>query len=399
MCCDKMRNAGLKSKLEMKSPHIGRFEKGKAYRYSVAVLAAVIAVLMRLALSPVLHDRNAYHTAWLGVIFSAWYCGVGPAIVTAIIELLSVWYWLLPPTHSFALQNPKVEIPGMISFLVFSGCIIALGETNRRSLQRSKQTEGNLRLFQEELEKKVEERTAELNSATDSLRELSARLQQLSDDERRRIARELHDGIGQLLAAFSMNNAAMQAQIHKLDSAAARAFSDNIAITDQISREIRTLSHLLHPPLLDIAGLASAIRWYVDGFTERSGIKVDLSIPENLGRLSDEREIAIFRMIQECLTNVHRHSAGATVSIRVQQQDHTLLAEVQDAGKGISSEKQRELNSSGGAGVGFRGMRERLRQLGGTLEIHSDANGTAVRAMLPTEVNPADTTESAKRRA
>jgi signal transduction histidine kinase len=130
----------------------------------------------------------------------------------------------------------------------------------------------------------------------------------MGDDERRRIARELHDGVGQLLAAISMNNAIVQEQPYKLDSAAARAFSENVSLVKQINREIRTLSHLLHPPLLDVAGLASAIRWYVDGFSERSRIKVDLDLPDQLARLSDEMEIAIFRMIQECLTNIHRHS-------------------------------------------------------------------------------------------
>jgi two-component system NarL family sensor kinase len=152
---------------------------------------------------------------------------------------------------------------------------------------------------------------------------------------------------------------------------------------EQISREVRTISHLLHPPLLDAAGLASALRWYVDGFSERSKVKVDLSIPAEFGRLSDEMEIAIFRMVQECLTNIHRHSGGAIAMIRVHEEDHRILVEVRDEGKGISLEKQQELNSSGRTGVGFRGMRERLRQLGGTVEIRSDGAGTAVTAILP----------------
>ncbi|MFZ1157538.1 MAG: ATP-binding protein [Candidatus Sulfotelmatobacter sp.] len=154
-------------------------------------------------------------------------------------------------------------------------------------------------------------------------------------------------------------------------------------MVEQISREIRTISHLLHPPLLDVAGLASALRWYVDGFSERSQIKVDLQIPEPFRRLSDEMEIAIFRMVQECLTNIHRHSGGTSAAIRVHEQDHRIVVEVQDRGKGIPLEKQLELSSSGRTGVGFRGMRERLRQLGGALEIRSDNAGTAVTATLP----------------
>lgn len=159
---------------------------------------------------------------------------------------------------------------------------------------------------------------------------------------------------------------------------------------EQISTEIRTISHLLHPPLLDVAGLASALRWYVDGFSERSKIKVEVDISVELGRLSDEMEIAIFRMVQECLTNIHRHSGASSALIRLYEEDHGILVEVQDRGKGISLEKQLELSSSGRTGVGFRGMRERLRQLGGSLEIQSDGSGTTVRAMLPAELSASD---------
>jgi signal transduction histidine kinase len=204
----------------------------------------------------------------------------------------------------------------------------------------------------------------------------------MQDEERRRLARELHDSVGQTLAALSMNIAIIQAQSDKLDLSGARAVSENAHLVDQVSREIRTISHLLHPPLLDIAGLASALRWYVDGFSERSNIKVDLEIPSDFGRLPDELEIAIFRIVQECLTNIHRHSGSNTATIRLHQESHHLTVQVQDSGKGIRPEKQRELIESGRGGVGFAGMRERLRPLGGTLEIKSDGSGTVVSAVL-----------------
>jgi PAS domain S-box-containing protein len=212
--------------------------------------------------------------------------------------------------------------------------------------------------------------------------EFASRLQNMQDEERRRIARELHDSVGQLLAAISMNIALVQSQSHKLDSTAARAVSDNAMLVEQVSSEIRTISHLLHPPLLDIAGLASALRWYVDGFSERSKIKVDLEIPDHLPRLAAEMEIAIFRMVQECLTNIHRHSGSATATIRLRQEGDRLVIKVQDEGKGIPLEKQRELVDSGRGGVGLGGMRERLRQLGGALEIQSEGSGTVVCATL-----------------
>jgi signal transduction histidine kinase len=360
-------------------------ERDDARRYVIAIVAAVISVFLRRALAPFLGVDNPYHVAWIAVTFTAWYCGAGPAILTALLEALSVWYFFIPPFNSFAMQDPKTQIPAMIGFLIFSGLIIALGETNRRSFRKFKSADEELRRLKADLESKVEERTAELKSATESLRELSGRLQQMSDDERRRIARELHDGVGQLLAALSMNNAVVQEQAFRLDGAAARALSENSAITEQISREIRTLSHLLHPPLLEVAGLASAIRWYVDGFSERSRIKVDVDVPEKLVNLSDEMQIAIFRVIQECLTNIHRHSGGSSALIRVEQDDHQLRVNVQDRGKGIPPEKQLDLASPGRTGVGFRGMRERLRQLGGTLEIQSDTSGTVVSAILPVD--------------
>jgi PAS domain S-box-containing protein len=232
------------------------------------------------------------------------------------------------------------------------------------------------------LEKRVQERTAELRAANENLRDLSARLLKVQDEERRRLARELHDSVGQILAALSMNISVVQEQSHKLDSLAARAVSENAQLVQQASSEIRTLSHLLHPPLLDIAGLASSLRWYVDGFSERSKINVDLDIPADFARLSDDVELAIFRIVQECLTNIHRHSGSTTAAIRILQENGHLRVEVQDNGTGIPKEKQRELVESSRGGVGFGGMRERVRQLGGTLDIQSNGNGTVVSATL-----------------
>jgi PAS domain S-box-containing protein len=232
------------------------------------------------------------------------------------------------------------------------------------------------------LEKRVQERTAELAAATESLRDLSAHLMRVQDDERKRLARELHDSVGQILAALGMNIAVVQSQAHKLDPVAARAASENAQLVQQVSSEIRTMSYLLHPPLLEIAGLVSALRWYVDGFSERSGIKIDLELPSSLDRLSSEAELTIFRMVQESLTNIHRHSGSATAAIRIHQAGNHLMIQVRDSGKGIPLEKQLELTGSGRGGVGIRGMRERLRQVGGTFEIQSDGTGTTVTATL-----------------
>ena len=212
--------------------------------------------------------------------------------------------------------------------------------------------------------------------------ELAARFQRMQDDERKRIARELHDSVGQLLAAIGMNISVVQLQSHKLDAEGTRAVSENAMLVEQVSREIRTISHLLHPPLLDVAGLVSALRWYVDGFSERSKIKVDLDIPSDFGRLPDEVEIAIFRIVQECLTNIHRHSGSDSAIITLAKENDSLTVQVKDNGKGIPKEKQRDLLESGRAGIGFGGMRERLRQLHGSLDIQSEGRGTTVIAKL-----------------
>ena len=367
----------------MRESGVSTFRHEIAVRYGLAILAAMAALLIRELLSPFLGSDNPYHTVWAAVVFSAWYCGVGPAIVTTLLGGVGVWYYFLPPVRSFQLQDPRTEISGMAGFLFFSGLIIVLGETNRRSLNRSQRAEDELKKAHDELERKVQERTADLKSANANLGELSSRLQQIRDEERRQIARELHDSVGQLLTALSMNISVVQSQVGHLDPAAVRAVSENASLIQQLSQETRTISHLLHPPLLDVAGLASAVRWYVDGFSERSKIKIDVDIPEEFRRLPDEMEIAIFRMVQECLTNIHRHSGATAAAIRMHEEDHRVLVEVEDNGNGISLEKQLELSSPGRSGVGFRGMRERFKQLDGSLEIYSEGKGTTVVAMLP----------------
>jgi PAS domain S-box-containing protein len=241
-----------------------------------------------------------------------------------------------------------------------------------------------VRKAREELELRVKERTAELSKANEGLRDLSARLLQVQDEERRRIARELHDSVGQLLAAVKMNISAVQATA--LDPVAAKAAAENLSLIDQISDDIRTVSYLLHPPLLDEVGLPSALEWYIQGFSERSKIPVSLDIDGDFGRLDKDMEIAIFRMVQECLTNVHRHSNSPRAGVRLAQKQGQIVVEIADAGRGIPPEKQDGLKASGQMGVGFRGMRERIAQLGGVLEIHSNGKGTVVAATVPFEV-------------
>jgi signal transduction histidine kinase len=207
----------------------------------------------------------------------------------------------------------------------------------------------------------------------------------LQDEERRHIARELHDSTGQMLAALSMTLTPLVQGVSKLDPVSLNLVEESLRLTHELSNEVRTFSHLLYPPLLDEVGLSSAIRLYLEGFAERSKVQVDLQIPPEFGRLPRELETAIFRMVQECLTNIHRHSGSPIAKVSLSRSDGEIRVEAQDRGNGISPQKRSEMDLSGGTGVGIRGMRERVRQLGGSLEIVSpgDGAGTTVIARFP----------------
>jgi signal transduction histidine kinase len=252
---------------------------------------------------------------------------------------------------------------------------MVLGEVRRRDSERLRNAQG-------ELENRVRERTAELDAANQKLRRLTSRLLELQDEERRRIARELHDSIGQMLAALSMNLSAARADIDRLTRTTA-TLTDSEDLVQEMCKEVRTISHLLHPPLLDEAGLSSALGWYAEGFARRSNISVNLDCPDDFGRIPREMETAIFRLVQECLTNIHRHSRSSTAKIRLQRSNRDVVIQVEDKGKGIPPEKIDRMTSAGMPGVGITGMKERVRQLGGTLEISSDHSGTTVVARLP----------------
>ena len=467
-------------------------------RYFLGVLAGVGSVLLRDFLSPFFGEHNPYHTAWLSVVFAAWYCGLGPSIVTVTIGAAGIWYFFLAPVHSFGGKGVP-GVSGLLGFLVFSAVIIALGESTRRSIAKREQAEQDLRRAQEELEERVRERTAALQKRTaeviekatlldlandaifiksktsgdaitywnkgaerlygwtageahgqnpaellrtsypiplaeieqhevwegellhstrdgrriivasrwttlrdesgkpigwmeintditdrkraeNAARSLSGRILNVQDDERRRIARGLHDSLGQYLAALKMQLSIMSMSNGEQSALIAEA-SD---IVDHCITETRTVSHLLHPPLLDEAGFSSAARWFVEGFADRSGIAVDLSLPPDLGRLSNDVEIALFRALQEALTNVHRHSGSPKAEIRVTLEQNQVRLEIHDYGQGMPPDTLRQLNEGAGkTGVGVAGMRERVRELGGYMMIQSGSPGTLLMVVLP----------------
>jgi signal transduction histidine kinase len=227
--------------------------------------------------------------------------------------------------------------------------------------------------------------------AEEALRTLSGQLLHSQDEERRRIARELHDSAGQVIAALSMTLAPVESENGKIPPRTARAIKESLGLINDLSNQVRTIAHLLHPPLLDEIGLASALRVFLEGFGERSKIKVTLEIPRQFERLPQELETAIFRIVQECLTNIHRHSGSQVARTRITRPDGQVITrpdgrvrvEVADRGRGIPPNKQKAMDSAGTAGVGIRGMRERARQLGGTLDINSGTQGTVIVARSP----------------
>jgi len=574
---------------------------GPAFRYALVIFATAVALYTRYLLTPLYGNGNPYHTVWLAVAFSAWYCGLGPSIVATILSTLGVCYWFLPPPHSFAIQD-RSDAYGIVGFLAFSSAIIVLGESNRRRFAArsrlaaivessgdaivSKDLDGIIttwnkgaeRLFgysateatgrhitliipsdrqdeevmilarlrrgeqvdhfetvrirkdgvavdvsltispvrdnrdrvigaskvarditqQKHIERALRESEERFRAIVDTtpecvkliatdgtllhmnasglkmvgadsaevvvgksvydlispehqdrfrefnnkicrgkkgslefdmvgLRgqrrhmethaapfrntdgtvvqlamtrditqrrqaeraikeaEFSARILRLQDEERRRIARELHDGVGQLLAAMSMNASRLEKEKAKLSPDTARCAEENSRLIEQASADIRTISYLFHPPLLDEMGLHSALKWYIEGFTERSKIAAKLELPadEDGERLPPDYELCLFRIAQECLTNIHRHSGSSTAVVRLLRSRGEIKMEVSDEGKGLDQGTQTKIASGETAGVGLRGMQERVRPLGGSVEIQSNGKGTRVTARLP----------------
>ncbi|MGH8289384.1 MAG: histidine kinase, partial [Steroidobacteraceae bacterium] len=218
--------------------------------------------------------------------------------------------------------------------------------------------------------------------AEEDLRHLSAELMRLQDEERRRIGRDLHDSTGQTLAALEIGLSELKRQATSLPAATGERLEECIRLAAQCSAEIRTASYLLHPPLLDELGLLSALRWLADGLRARSGLEVRLQLPQDLQRLPAEEELAFFRVAQESLTNVHRHSSSPWVAIRLRARIGELVLEIEDGGRGIFPSSAAD-HDGGGVGVGVMGMRERIRELGGSFVIESTSSGTLIRASLP----------------
>jgi PAS domain S-box-containing protein len=269
----------------------------------------------------------------------------------------------------------------------------------KRNNQALRESEERLRALSNSLEiqvrsrtEELEQRNAEILQQSEQLRELSSRLLKTQDDERRHIARELHDSAGQLIAALGMSLAAIH-QHAKENPSLAEALGDTQNLVQQLNKEIRTTSYLLHPPLLDETGLSQAIQWYMQGLMERGGLEIELDIARDFGRLPAELEMAVFRIVQESLTNIHRHAGSKTATIRLSRGMEYVLLEIQDYGKGISVEKLAAIRAQR-TGVGITGMRERVRHFKGEMDIQSNSTGVTISVRLPLPVSPAPGAEA-----
>jgi PAS domain S-box-containing protein len=227
-------------------------------------------------------------------------------------------------------------------------------------------------------EQKIAAQTQQLHEVNRELRHLSSRVVAIRDEERRRLGRELHDSQGQYLAAIKMNLELVETTESSLAPVQKSALNEAISLLERSMKEIRLISHLLHPPLLDEIGLQAVVPWYVTSFSERSGIQIDLEMPRDVKKLPDHVELTVFRVLQESLTNVHRHSGSKIAKVRLMPENTHIILEVADQGQGMPPQNSHQVT-----GVGITGMRERVSELGGKFEISSGSGGTLVRVVLP----------------
>jgi PAS domain S-box-containing protein len=261
-----------------------------------------------------------------------------------------------------------------------AGRLIGFGKVTRDFTEKVKASEA--------LRKEIVERTEvqrKLHDSEKSLRQLSLRLLQTQDEERRRIGRDLHDSVGQYLVGLKMKVDALRSLAERNHPEDAGPLAECAQLAEEAIKEVRTISYLLYPPMLEELGLKSAIPWYLEGFTKRSGIKTTFESSPDFDRIPGDLELALFRVLQESLTNVHKHSGSSTADVRLMTKNQTAILQIIDEGKGSHSKNREERAHDwmGAFGVGLRGMNERLQQLGGRLELSSTQAGTTVTATIP----------------
>jgi signal transduction histidine kinase len=328
----------------------------------------------------VYRTRREIPFSWMFLAFGIFIIACGFTHLMEMIVLYKPVYWLsgaVKVVTAIASVITAIALPPQLPKVHRMILDAKISEQRRQTLEQK-----NEELFQtnEQLRSEMRRRIA----AEDSLRQLSGSLLQAQDEERRRVARELHDSVGQLLTGAVLSMSAVRRKTRRLGHKSTRLLSQCADCLAQSLREIRTISYLLHPPMLDETGLADALRWYVRGFAERSGVQVELDISDDADHLSRDLRTAVFRIVQESLTNIQRHSGSSSAEVLLHRSGPQIQLQVRDHGKGMPPES---LEGNGREqpmyGVGIRGMRERVVQLQGEMEIHSSGHGTVLQVLLP----------------
>jgi signal transduction histidine kinase len=334
----------------------------------------------------VYRTRREMPFSWMFLAFGTFIIACG---FTHLMEVIVLWkplYWLSGDVKLLTAVASVITAAALPPLVPKVHQMVSAAKLSDERQQSVEHTNDELFRANQALEQEIERR----NSLEQELRRLSGRLLEIQDDERRRLARELHDSTGQLLAAIQLNLSLAQQDIENKPLDLRHRLSEAATLSKQAINEVRTMSYLLHPPMLDEAGLILALQWYVEGFVERSNLNVDLQLPDKWERLSRELELAIFRLIQESLTNIHRHSASREAVIKLELTPTEVILFVRDFGKGISLIAN---GHNGGRiltriGVGIRGMQERVRQLGGSITIKNADPGTSVEVHFPLSNKP-----------
>lgn len=324
--------------------------------------------------------RREIPFSWMFLAFGVFIISCGFTHLMEMIVLYQPLYWLsgvVKVITSIASVTAAIALPPQLPVVHQMIVDAKISEQRRLILERT-----NDELFQTNLQLRGEMKRR--IAAEESLRQLSGSLLNAQDDERRRIARELHDSVGQLLSGAVLSVSAFRRKTRRLSSNSTRLLSQCTDCLTQSLSEIRTISYLLHPPMLDETGLADTLRWYVRGFAERSGVQVELDISDDADHLSRDLRTAVFRIVQESLTNIQRHAESPSAEIHLHRAGDKIELRVRDHGKGMPPESlERYGREQPMHGVGIRGMRERVVQLDGEMSIHSSSSGTVVEVVLP----------------
>ncbi len=333
-----------------------------------AIWLSYVSISVTLAYT-VYRTRTEIPFSWMFLAFGTFIIACG---FTHLMEVVVLWkplYWL----------SGDVKLLTAVASVVTAIALPPLVPKIRELVSASRKAR--------EYHLKIEQANQELSQSNSSLKALSAHLLRVQDEERRRVARDVHDSAGQMVAALCINLDQFGSPLS--DNERERLLADTRSLAKSLNSELRTISHLLHPPLLDEVGLSSALQWYVDGFRQRSGIAAEVKIDPKLHRLSPDREIAVFRVVQECLTNIHRHSGATRATVSLSATSTGVRLEVADNGKGFAVSPGPNTDTPAMPGVGLSGMRERVSQLHGEFNITSNSTGTIVTAEFPAEPSPA----------